>query len=209
MAWIKTIPPADAAESPELDAAAQAELSALYQQVAGPGGHVDFILQSHSLRPRTMAAHLALYKAVLHSRPNELSPRERELVGVCVSRLNGCGYCVAHHTAGLARHLKDEQLAEALATAAVAATHQPPLSEREWALCQYTQKLTRTPAGMNAADLDPLRAAGLTEAAILDLNQIVAYFAYANRTVQGLGVTHHGEPLGTHPDETRDDFRHA
>ena len=62
---------------------------------------------------------------------------------------------------------------------------------------------------MQLQDVEGLRAAGLSDAAILDVNQIVAYFAYANRTVLGLGVSHVGEPLGLHPDEDRDDFRHG
>ncbi len=199
MAWIERI-------SPE---SAEGNLAELYGQVAGADGHVDHILQAHSLRPRTLAAHLALYKAVLHARPNDLSPRERELVGVCVSQLNGCEYCVEHHTAGLARHVGDSSLATQLVQAALADECKDPLTPREWAMCQYTRKLTLTPAELQEQDLQPLRAAGLSDAAILDLNQIVAYFAYANRTVLGLGVSHIGEPLGLHPDEDRDDFRHA
>ncbi|MDA7980275.1 MAG: peroxidase-related enzyme [Pirellulales bacterium] len=199
MAWIKTISPDDAT----------GPLAETYRQVAGRDGHVDHILQSHSMRPRTLDAHLALYKAVLHSRPNDLSPRERELVGVCVSRLNGCEYCVVHHTAGLARHLKDTALAEQLAAAAVADKPREPLSPKEWALCRYARRLTESPAEMCENDIAELRAAGLSDEAILDLNQIVAYFAYANRTVLGLGVSHTGEPLGLHPDENRTDFRHS
>ena len=133
--------------------------------------------------------------------------RERELVGVCVSLHNGCDYCVEHHRAGLARHLGgDASLAAALSQAS--RTGGPPLSDRERALCQYAGKLTRAPAEMRAADLEPLRAAGLDDAAILDLNQIVAYFAYANRTVLGLGVATAGEPLGLHPSEGSPGYQH-
>ena len=34
------------------------------------------------------------------------------------------------------------------------------------------------------------------------MNQVTAYFAYANRTVQGLGGTTEGEVLGLSPDST-------
>jgi uncharacterized protein YciW len=33
-----------------------------------------------------------------------------------------------------------------------------------------------------------MRDAGLDDAEILDANQVTAYFAYANRTVDGLGI---------------------
>ncbi|MCA9688300.1 MAG: peroxidase-related enzyme [Myxococcales bacterium] len=197
MSWIETVAP-EHADGP---------LARLYAQVRSASGHVDNILKVHSLRPATLAGHLALYKAALHRQPCGLSPRERELVGVCVSLHNGCDYCVEHHRAGLARHLGgDASLAAALSQAS--RTGGPPLSDRERALCQYAGKLTRAPAEMRAADLEPLRAAGLDDAAILDLNQIVAYFAYANRTVLGLGVATAGEPLGLHPSEGSPGYQH-
>jgi uncharacterized peroxidase-related enzyme len=200
MPWIRIVDPADA----------EGLLRSLYEQIRTPDGHVDQILKVHSLRPRTLQAHLAIYKAVLHSRPNGLSPREREIVGVCVSGLNGCTYCVEHHRAALARHVGDADLAARLARAAAQDDGADPLTGREQALCRYARKLTRSPAAMVAEDLEPLRQAGLDDAMILDLNQIAAYFAYANRTVQGLGVATGGEPLGLHPDEDEgaDGYRH-
>ena len=197
MSWIETVEPQ----------AASGEIARLYEQVRSSDGQVDNILKAHSLRPRTLAGHLAIYKAVLHSQPNELTPAERELVGVLVSQLNGCDYCVRHHRAGLARHMGSERDAEQLTRLAFA--NGDELSDRQRALCNYARKLTCQPADMRAGDLIPLRAAGLDDATILDLNQIVAYFAYANRTVQGLGVNIDGETLGLHPDENREDFKHA
>ncbi len=52
---------------------------------------------------------------------------------------------------------------------------------------------------MTAAHLDPLRAAGLTDAEILDANQVTAYFAYVNRLVDGLGVALEEPPPGPEP----------
>ena len=199
MAWIETI---DAER-------ATGRLRELYDQVKTPDGHVDSILKVHSLRPRTLLGHLSLYKAVMHSKPSALTPRERELVGVVVSQLNGCDYCVRHHRAGLARHLGDPQLAEELSRAAVGRTASTILADRERAMCDYAAKLTSDPASMAVSDLDPLRLAGLDDAGILDVNQIVSYFAYANRTVLGLGVSIDGEPLGLHPDDEREGFSHS
>lgn len=198
MTWIKMIEPLDA----------EGKLKDLYDQVQTPEGHVDNILKIHSLRPRTLQAHLFLYKSALHSKPNGLTIRERELIGVYVSKLNGCQYCVQHHRAGLAREIGDEALAAQL-TREVAGEDPPQnLSDREREMIAYTTKLTRTPAEMESDDIDNLRGIGLDDAAILDLNQIVAYFAYANRTVQGLGVEVAGEPLGLHPDENKQGFQH-
>jgi uncharacterized protein YciW len=53
-----------------------------------------------------------------------------------------------------------------------------------------------------------LREAGLDDGEILDLNQIVSYFAYVNRSVLGLGVPIDDGPLGLSPDDTSDSYRH-
>ena len=39
---------------------------------------------------------------------------------------------------------------------------------------------------------------------ILEVNQVVAYFCYANRTVLGLGVTTEGDIIGLSPNENDD-----
>lgn len=52
----------------------------------------------------------------------------------------------------------------------------------------YALKLTHTPAAMSREDLEPLRAIGFDDGALLELNQVAAYFAYVNRVVDGLGV---------------------
>ncbi len=65
---------------------------------------------------------------------------------------------------------------------------QAPLGARQRALLDYSAKLTHTPWEMTEEDLAPLRAAGLSDRDILDANLTVAYYAYANRIAQGLGV---------------------
>lgn len=55
-------------------------------------------------------------------------------------------------------------------------------------MLDYALALTRSPARMKREDLQPMRDAGLSDAEILDANQVTAYFAYVNRVVDGLGV---------------------
>ena len=43
------------------------------------------------------------------------------------------------------------------------------------------------------------RDAGVSDGEILEINQVVAYFAYANRTVLGLGCSTKGDVLGLSP----------
>ena len=41
---------------------------------------------------------------------------------------------------------------------------------------------------MVEADVIALRESGFSDSAILDINQVAAYYAFANRLVDGLGV---------------------
>lgn len=41
---------------------------------------------------------------------------------------------------------------------------------------------------MVEADVIALRAAGFSDSAILDINQVTGYYAYVNRLADGLGV---------------------
>jgi uncharacterized peroxidase-related enzyme len=145
---------------------------------------------------------------VLHNPDISLSPRERELIGVYVSALNDCDYCVVHHRAGLARILSDERLAEELARACIAEEEGDARTDRERAMCAYARRLTLTPGEVDQSDVSALREAGLDDGEILDLNQIVSCFAYVNRSVLGLGVPIDDGPLGLSPDDTSDSYRH-
>ena len=55
-------------------------------------------------------------------------------------------------------------------------------------MLDYAVKLTREPWSMTRDDVEALRATGLTDRAILDVNQVTAYYAFVNRLADGLGV---------------------
>ena len=65
---------------------------------------------------------------------------------------------------------------------------QAGLSPRERGMLDYAVKLTRTPASMEADDVERLRGVALTDAEILDVCQVTCYYNYVNRLADGLGV---------------------
>ncbi len=186
--WIETVD----------EASATGRLQVLYGRVVGPDGHVDNIMRAHSLRPHTMEGHMALYKAVLHHTSNRVEKWLLETIGVHVSLLNRCAYCVEHHFAGLCR-LLDEDRARAIRESLEAGKPEIALDPPAAAAVGYAEALTTQPAQMDAAAVDRLRAAGWDDGQILEINQVAAYFAYANRTVLGLGITTDGDTLGLSP----------
>ena len=196
MAFINVIEPGQAS----------GRLQKIYQRVQTPHGQVDNVLQIHSLRPHTLEGHMAIYKAVLHHSSNLLPEWYLEAIGVLVSRLNGCTYCASHHAEGLKRLLKTESMD--FDSYILSLEHNEPgepFSAREQLGLAYARKLTRSPGQIEEVDIDGLRSVGFNDGEILEMNQVTAYFSYANRTVSGLGVNTDGEVLGQSPETGGDD----
>ncbi len=189
---------------------AEGRLQTLYNRVKGPDGRIDNILSAHSLRPASLEGHLALYKNVLHHSGNTTPKGFLETIGVLVSMINECRYCIDHHFAGLRRLLKDDQRAGAIKTALSRFAGGKEIgandfSPKEILALQYADLVTRAPDKVTAQTITDLRDAGWTDGGILELNQVSAYFAYANRTVLGLGVTIEGDALGLSPNNSSDE----
>jgi len=111
-------------------------------------------------------------------------------VGLYVSVLNQCTYCIDHHAhaGGLACPGKPEAwsaIADALAGGVLA----DAFDGKELALLGYVETLTVDPAALTIESIESLRQAGASDGEILEVNQVAGYFAYANRVVLGLGVT--------------------
>tara|TARA_B100001113_G_scaffold55306_1_gene41103 strand:- start:1920 stop:2528 length:609 start_codon:yes stop_codon:yes gene_type:complete len=195
MPWIETVAYEDA----------NGKLKALYDRVKGPDNNVDNIMMMHSLRPHTMEGHMALYKYVLHHRDNTIDKWFLETIGVWVSTLNKCEYCVKHHFAGLKRLLADDkkaaQLKAAIDSDNIAAA---PLDERQKTAMEYTRRLTHNLTSVLEDIIKKMRAAGYSDGEILEINQVAAYFNYANRTVLGLGCSTEGDILGLSPNNNND-----
>lgn len=194
MTWIKTIPYEDA----------DGRLKKLYDRVKGPGNNVDNIMLAHSLRPHTMEGHMALYKYALHHSGNTLPKAYLEVIGVYVSLLNRCHYCIDHHFAGLCRLIGDDVRAAEIRAALDANDLEAAFAGTELAGLRYVQKLTLQQGDMLEDDVQELREAGLTDGEILEINQVAAYFAYANRTVLGLGINTEGDIIGLSPGDNAD-----
>ena len=62
------------------------------------------------------------------------------------------------------------------------------LSQARRAMLGYARKLTKTPKEMARGDVEALRQAGFADCDILAIAEVVAYYAYANRIADGLGV---------------------
>ena len=147
----------------------------------------------------------------MHHSHNTLSKCYLETIGVWVSSLNHCDYCVEHHFAGLKRLLDDDQRADALRAAIeLRNIDAAPLNETQKLGLVYAQQLTVGLTTLTKDIVIQLRSAGLNDGEVLEINQVTAYFNYANRTVLGLGVITDGDILGLSPGNNADseDWNH-
>ena len=187
------------------DDSASAELREALDEARTPHGTVDNVMRVHSLRPSTMRGHVRLYRAVLHDEGNTVPMWLQETIASYVSSLNDCAYSFNNHWAN-ARHLL---LAERGVEAAFADRVEGALGDdapeqmfdgAELAMLRYARKLTLEPNAMSEADLQPMRLHGVDDGQILEVNQIVGYFNYVNRLLNGLGVTLEGDVIGYYAD---------
>lgn len=185
-AWIKMISDKDADE----------ELSEVLNLARTPHGTVDNVMRVHSLRPNTMKGHVTLYRAALHDESNTIPMWFQETVSSYVSILNDCPYSYANHWKNAAYLMQDPTKANQVEIALNAKKPESHFVGAELAMLEYTEKLTLKPGKMVETDVIKLRDSGVDDGQILELNQIIGYFNYVNRLLNGLGVTTSGDTVG-------------
>jgi uncharacterized peroxidase-related enzyme len=107
------------------------------------------------------------------------------MMAVVTSVSNQCFYCQIHHSQALDNYWKNEDRVQKLRKNYFEAE----LNERETALCLFAESLTLNPSDFDEPRMiDILKAAGFSDAAILDATLVIAYFNFVNRIVLALGV---------------------
>ena len=185
-AWIRMIEDQDA----------DPELLEVLKLARTPHGTVDNVMRVHSLRPNTMKGHVILYRAALHDDANTLPMWLQEVIGSYVSLLNDCDYSYANHWANAKHLMGDDAKADAAEAALKERKPEDAFEGKTLALLRYAQKLTLTPGEMARDDVTALTEAGVDDGEILEANQIIGYFNYVNRCLNGLGVTTEGDIVG-------------
>ena len=189
-AWISMISDAEASDS----------LRDALDVARTPHGTVDNVMRVHSHRPNTMHGHVILYRAVLHDEMNTLSTWLQEVIGSYVSLLNDCTYSYSNHWKNAAHLIGNEDRASEVEESLIKRCPEDAFDGAELALLRYAEKLTISPGTMNENDVSDLQAAGFDDGQVLEANQIISYFNYVNRSLNGLGVSTEGDVLGYYPD---------
>jgi len=195
MSWIKTLDYEQAT----------GRLKKFYNRIKGPNNSLDNVLTIHSLRPPSLEGHMVLYKNVLHHNSNSLPKWYLETLGTYVSLLNHCSYCVKHHSVGIKRNLKNDEQYHLIIKAIRSGEFETALDEKFVAGMQHAKMLTLHIKNASEDKIQHLRNIGFTDGEILEINQVVSYFNYVNRTVVGLGVALEKENIGLSPNSSDED----
>jgi uncharacterized peroxidase-related enzyme len=91
---------------------------------------------------------------------------------------------VVHHRRGLRQLLKNDALVVAVENDWTTAA----LGDKRRAMLAFAVKLTITPGAITPDDAQALRDTDFSDRDILDITEVVAYYAYANRIADGLGI---------------------
>lgn len=154
-----------------------ADLRERFDAVEERSGFLPNIFGALAWRPAEAAAFFALHDALMDKETPGLSKADREVIVVATSAANDCLYCVVAHGAVARIRARDPYLADQVAVD----WRKAPLSARMHAVVGVAVRLAVEPAAVTAADLDRLRAHGLTEDDVWDVGAIVSLFALSNR----------------------------
>src|SRR5882724_8470204 len=171
--WILTVDPARATGT----------LREAYECEAMMVGAPTELTRLGSLFPDLAIERLRLHQLV-EDTPSTLTPLERGLAAYVTSTLNGD----QRWSELLARKLVSLNAPDWLLDNIRGAAGQWGVSDddRIEVIVMYAAQLTRTPANVTRLVTDRLRAVGLSDLDILDLNNVVAYYNYVNRVENGL-----------------------
>ena len=162
---------------------AEGIVHAEYEKGVRRSGRVYNILKIMSRSPEALQASMRMYLAIMFGE-SDLSRAQREMLATVVSQTNDCFYWIESHGEDFRAEVKDDTLADQLKQNWKTAE----LDDSDRSLCQWAEKLTKSPDKMTQADVDLLKEKRFSQSAISDAAQVISYFNYINRIADGLGV---------------------
>ena len=181
ISWLETPEPADAPP----------DARAMFEAVTAARGFLPNVHRAFALNPEHYVQAFTYLGTLMADQGGHLTRADKELMAVVVSAENRCVYCIASHGAALAAATGDRGLARHVATN----YRHVALDPRRRALCDFAARLAREPWGMQEGDVDALRHHGLSDQAILEAIEVVAFFSYTNRLASAMGLAPDAEYL--------------
>jgi uncharacterized peroxidase-related enzyme len=103
-----------------------------------------------------------------------LDVKTRDSIGLAVSEVNGCNYCLAVHS------YTAEHMAKLAADEIILARRGHATDPKRNAAVQFARKVTETRGQVSDADLKAVRDAGYTDANIMEIVALVTMYSLTN-----------------------------
>jgi uncharacterized peroxidase-related enzyme len=114
------------------------------------------------------------WAALRGSMSKALDVKTRDSIGLAVSEVNGCNYCLAVHS------FAAEQMAKLPADEIILARKGHASDPRRDAAVQFARKVMETRGQITDADLKAARDAGYTDANVIEIIAMVAMYSLTN-----------------------------
>ena len=141
--------------------------------------------------PPVLKDSMKFYQTIMFGE-SPLSRSQREMLATVVSSANHCIYWIRSHANDLrvevAKEIKDPVATDEFVRQIAQDWKKAGLKSADYALCEYAEKLTLTPAEMSEADIKHLLDLGFSQTAVHDAVQVISYFNYINRIADALDV---------------------
>lgn len=146
----------------------------------------DPVVKLSLYRPELFGRHfLRLGESVMRG-PSDWSPGERELMGAFVSRLNACRFCSGIHEGTTSLLLGPDSGVEGLSD-----WRERGFEPRITAIFELLEKVTLSPNTVGPADIEKVRATGVSDAAIADALHLCFLFNTINRIANAMDFNWH------------------
>ena len=156
-----------AAQQPEqVPAASQATLDAFTKNI----GFTPTMMASFAQSPIAFNA----WATLLGSLSKALDVKTRDSIGLAVSEVNRCNYCLTVHS------FTAEHMAKMPADEIILARKGHASDPKRDAAVQFARKVIETRGNVTDADLEAVRDAGYTDANITEIVALVAMFSLTN-----------------------------
>lgn len=146
-------------------------------------GMVPNVLQAHAFDIDKLNAFAALYNDLMLG-DSGLSKLEREMIGVVVSSINKCFYCLTAHGQAVRALSNDPILGEMLVMNYRAAD----LSPRQRAMLDFAELITHASATIEEEDRETLRSVGFSDRDIWDIANVAAFYNMTNRVASAIDM---------------------
>jgi uncharacterized peroxidase-related enzyme len=171
------------------EAAASGPLAAYYEQQRAAWGFLPNYASAFASRPDVAQAWHVLNLAIR----NGMDRRRFEIATIAAARALRSTYCTAAHSKFLRDVCGDEAAMEAIATDPSGAA----LTAQDRAVYEFAAKVAADAPSVEQADVDRLRALGLTDADVADVVFAAAARAFFARVLDGLGAQLDAETAAT------------